>query len=125
VGLSENRLLIVLNDLSMLIIIAPLVPAIGLLTVLNGIIFITPVDKVIYIYIYIYHNTPVITGYRANNCMTWLWRKPCATKPSLVRRRCRKLFWPESMALEMLHKRSWRRVPRCEEVHGPLNHDRK
>ena len=28
------------------------------------------------------------------------------------------------MALEMLRKRSWRRVPRCEEVHGPLNQDR-
>ena len=115
VGLSENRLPILLNDLSMLIIIAPLVATIGLLTVLNGIIIITPVDKVIYIYIY--HNKPVITGYRANNCMTWLWRKPL--RQSLVRRRCRKLFWPESMALEMLHKRSWRRVPRCEEVHGP------
>lgn len=52
-GFSENRLLIVLNDLPMLIIIAPLVPTIGLLTVLNGIIIITPLDKVIYIYIII------------------------------------------------------------------------
>lgn len=53
VGLSENRLPIILNDLSMLIIIAPLVATIRLLTVLNGIIIITPVDKVIYIYIII------------------------------------------------------------------------